>query len=201
VRERRHGQPLPFGQLEPAGPNRLQQRRVAGRVDHHRHAGVVLRRSTHHGRAADIDLLDRVVAGRAGRHGLPERVQVAHHQVERGDAEPVELGQVRRPAGVREQPGVHRGVQRLDPAVEALREPGQLLDLGHRHPGRPQHARGGAGGHDLHAGRGQPGTELGQTRLVVHADQCPADRPPGVPRMRRGTGMRHGISTLRPSMW
>jgi len=55
---------------------------------------------------------------------------------------PAELGEVVRVAGVGQQPGVDRRVQRLDPAVQALAEPGQLPDLGHRDAGRPQHPRG-----------------------------------------------------------
>ena len=47
---------------------------------------------------------------------------------------------------VGEQAGVHLGVQRLDPAVQRLREPGQLLDPGHRHAGGLDGGRGGAGG-------------------------------------------------------
>ena len=57
-----------------------------------------------------------------------ERVEVGHEQVERGDAQLVELRAVLGAAGVGEQPGVHVRVQRLDPAVEALGEAGELLD-------------------------------------------------------------------------
>ena len=65
-----------------------------------------------------------------------------------------ELLAVRGLPQVGEQPGVHRRVQGLDPAVEALGEPGQLLDPGHRHARGGDRRRGAAGGHDLDPGRG-----------------------------------------------
>ena len=62
-----------------------------------------------------------VGAGARGDGGL-ERVEVDHDEVEGVDAEVRDLGQVLGPAAVGEQAGVHGGVQRLDPAVEALGE-------------------------------------------------------------------------------
>ena len=50
-------------------------------------------------------------------------------------------------AQVGEDPGVHARVQRLDPAVEALGEAGEVLDLGHGHA-RVGDARGGGTGRD-----------------------------------------------------
>ena len=52
-----------------------------------------------------------------------------------------ELGELRTwasQAAVGEDPGVHLRVQGLDPAVEALGEAGELLDLGDRHAQRPR---------------------------------------------------------------
>ena len=61
------------------------------------------------------------------RHGVEERVQVDHDEVERLDAEAREL---RRGASSRLQVGedarVHGGVQGLHPPVERLGEAGEL---------------------------------------------------------------------------
>lgn len=63
---------------------------------------MVLRRGAHHrGGAADVDLLDALVLGGAGGHGLGEGVQVDHDQVERFDPEVGELG----PVGLQPQVG------------------------------------------------------------------------------------------------
>ncbi len=81
-----------------------------------------------------------------------ERVQVDDHQLERGDAELGELALVVRQPQVREDPGVHRGVQRLHPAVQALGEPGQVLHLHHGDAQRGDPAGRRAGRDDLDAG-------------------------------------------------
>ena len=106
---------------------------------------------------------------RAGGDGLPERVQVHDHEVERLHAQLGELLAVRLQAQVGEDSGMHARVQGLDPAVQALGEAGQLLDLGDRDTGRGDLRGGGAGGHELDAGLVQPAGELLQPRLVVDA--------------------------------
>ena len=78
------------------------------------------------------------------RDGLGERVEVGDHQVERLDAE---LGQLRHMRGqppVREDARVHPRVQRLDPAVEALGEAGELLHPGDREAEALDERRGAA---------------------------------------------------------
>lgn len=45
----------------------------------------------HHGGTADVDLLDGIGLVGAGAHGVGERVQIDDHQVERLDAELLEL--------------------------------------------------------------------------------------------------------------
>src|SRR5690606_36480525 len=56
-------------------------------IDHDIDESVVLRRSAHHRRAADIDVFNGIVE-RAIRfcHGLLERIQVDDHHVDRRDA-------------------------------------------------------------------------------------------------------------------
>ena len=118
--------------------------------------------------------------GGARAHGLGERVEVGDDQVERLDAEVGELLHVGLEAAVGEDAGVHLRVQRLDPAVEALGEAGEVLDLGDREAERRRSAAAeppvetsatpascSAAGEVLEAG------------LVVDGDQGPADRAGG----------------------
>jgi hypothetical protein len=100
------------------------------RRDDDRDVGVVLGRGAHHGGAADVDLLDHVVADRTGGDGLDERVQVHHDELERRDVELGELTLVILEAQVGEQAAVDLRVQRLHPAVEHLGDPGDGGDVG-----------------------------------------------------------------------
>jgi len=122
----------PLLEGEAAGGHRVEHLGVAVRTGHDRHRGVVLGGGPDHRGAADVDLLDALVRRRTGEHGLAERVEVGDHQVEGFDAELVELPHVRVESAVGQDAGLHLGVEGLDPSVEALREPGQLLDLGDR---------------------------------------------------------------------
>ena len=122
------GEPAAVVEGEPAGLDLLEHPPVALGVHDDGDAVVVLRARPHHRRAADVDLLDALVGRRAGGDRLGERVEVGHEQVERRDAELVELREVLGTAGVGEQPRVHARVQGLHPAVEALGEAGELLD-------------------------------------------------------------------------
>ena len=175
VPESRGRQLLPLGQREAALAHGGQHLVVAGRVDDDGDRRVVLRRGTDHRRAADVDLLDALVGAGAGGDGLGERVEVHDDEVERRDPELLELRHVLGLAAVGEDAGVHRRVQRLHPAVQALREAGDLLDRCHGHPGVGDPPGGGARAHQLHAGGGQAAGQLLDAGLVVHTQQGPAD--------------------------
>ena len=61
--------------------------RIVRRVDRPRDVLPVLGRGAQHRRAADVDVLDRLVERAVGaRHGLRERIQVDHQHVDRLDA-------------------------------------------------------------------------------------------------------------------
>ena len=109
-------------QREAAAGDGLEHLVVLSDVGDDREAAVVLRRGTDHRGAADVDLLDDRVVVPAGSHGLLERVQRRHQELERLDAEVGELLVMVRVQRVREQARVDAGVQGLDPAVEALGE-------------------------------------------------------------------------------
>ncbi len=142
---------------------------------------------------ADVDLLDALVGGGAGGDGLAERVEVDDDQVERLDAQLGQLPPVVLQAQVREDARVHPRVQRLDAAVQALGEAGELLDLGDGDAGGGDAGGGGAGGDEGHARLVQAARELLQPGLVVDADERPANRP----LVALGG---HWITTFRPSM-
>ena len=60
---------------------------VVGRIDQHRHVGMVLGRGAQHRRPADVDVLDRFVIGAVGpRDRRGERIEIDDQQVDRLDA-------------------------------------------------------------------------------------------------------------------
>ncbi len=178
VHERLGREPLALLQAEAALLERDQDVVVAvGRGDD-RDRRVVLGRRAHHRGAADVDLLDALVGRGAGHHRLGERVEVRDHEVERRDPQLLELGDVRRQPAVGEDPGVHLRVQRLDPAVEALGEPGEVLDLGDRQAEVGDQLRRPARRDQLDVGLVQSPDEVLETRLVVDRDQGAPDRDP-----------------------
>ena len=156
-----------------AGLRGLDDLAVAGRVHDDRHGRVVLRGRAHHGRPADVDLLDDGVLRGARVHGVHERVEVHDDEVERLHLELAQLGHVVLTTTVGQDARVHARVQRLHAAVQALLEPGDLGDLGDGHAGGGDALGGGAGRDDLHARGVEPGGELLEAGLVVHGDQGP----------------------------
>ena len=78
-------QPPPLLQREAALRQCRGHRLVHRRVGDDRDTAVVLGCRPHHGRAADVDLLDALGRPGAAGHRLLERVQVRHQQLERGD--------------------------------------------------------------------------------------------------------------------
>ena len=172
------GQPAPLLQGEPAVRHRHRDVPVPGWVGDDRDMLMILGRRPDHGGTADVDLLDALGRGSPAAHRRLERVQIGHQQLERRDAQFVQPGPVGGPAQVGEQPGVHRRVQRLDPPVERLREPGQILHPGHGDTGGADRVSRAAGADDLHARGVQRAGQLAEPSLVVHADQCAPDRYP-----------------------
>ena len=153
----------------------VEQGVVVARGGDDRDGGVVLGRRADHGRATDVDHLHDLGVIRAGRHGVGERVEVADDEVDRRDVELVELVEVVLLGPVGEDPGVDLRVQRLDPAVEALREAGDVLDPGHRHAAVGDALGGRPGRDDLDALLVQTGGEPLDPGLVEHAHERTAD--------------------------
>ncbi|MNN21916.1 hypothetical protein D3C81_1352530 [compost metagenome] len=103
-----------------------QDARVVDRVDHDRDAAgfgaVVLGRRAQHGRAADVDVLDRV-GERAVRlgDGFTERIQVDHQHVDAIDARCLDGVHVLGAVATGQEAAVNLGVQRLDAAIQNFR--------------------------------------------------------------------------------
>ena len=140
--------------------------RIIGRIGDDRDIGVVLGRRSHHRRAADIDILDDLVARSALRDGLGERIEIDHHQIDRADLMLLHRCGVRGIVAHREQAAVNLGVQRLDAAVHHLGKPRQVRNVAHRQPGVAQRLGGAPGRNQLHAPGGERLAEIDDAGLV-----------------------------------
>ena len=135
--------------------------RVAARIGHDGHAGVILGRGPDHRRPADVDLLDQRVEGDPGPiRGRGERVEIHDDELERSDRRRRELLPMVDQSAVGEDPGVDPRMERLDPSVEHLREAGHRRDVGHRQAGLAERPSGPAGRHELEAEADEPAPEL-----------------------------------------
>ena len=91
-------------------------------------------------------------------------------------------------AGVGEQPGVNHRVEGLDPALEALGEAGELLDLRHGQAQALDEGGGAARRDELHPFVREVTDKVLETGLVEDGDEGPADRAD----VLRGTGLGDG---------
>ena len=100
---------------------------------------MVLGRSAHHGRAADIDILDRLLQRATGAcHGLAKRIQVDHHQIDGRDASGLQCCYVRRVIASGQDCAMDGRMQGLDPAIEHLGHAGDAGHFSHRNAGLRQ---------------------------------------------------------------
>ncbi len=121
----------------PACLHLLQHTGIVGRVSYYRDMRIVLRCRAHHRRAADIDVLDRLLQSAAGiGDGFAERVKVDHQQIDRLDAVRVHRVHVLMHIPPAEQCAVDLGVQRLDAPVHDFRKAGVIRHIRHRHTRR-----------------------------------------------------------------
>ncbi len=159
--------------LHATGFQLCEHLRVVGRLDHHRHVLPVLRRRAQHRRAADVDVLDRIVERAVGLgRGLRKRVEVDDEQIDRADAVFFQRRHVRGIVAPRQQAAVDARVQRLHAAVEHFREAGDCADFGHRQVVLRQQLCGAAGGQQLHAGLVQRAREIDDAGFVGDGEQC-----------------------------
>ena len=136
------------------------------------HVAVVLGRRAHHGRPADVDLLDGVGAAHVRPlDGRLEGVEVHDHQVDALDPVRGHRVRVARLLAQGEDAAVDLGVQGLDPAVHHLGEARVRGHLGDGHAGLLQGRVGAAGREDLGAHLRQGAREVLDAGLVRDADQ------------------------------
>ena len=79
-------------------------------------------------------------------------------------------------APIGQNPSVNGRVQGFDSPIQCLGKSGDLGHVRHRDTRVTNGLRGGAGGDNLKAARGQLGSEVGHSGLVADGNQ----RPPGV---------------------
>jgi hypothetical protein len=108
-------------------PEFLDDGRIVLRTGDRGHAGRVSRRRAQQGGATDLDQLDGLLdADDAAAHLDAERLDVDGDQVDRGDALVGQLGHLIGTVPARENPGVHRRMERLDLAPQELGDVGQF---------------------------------------------------------------------------
>ena len=137
---------------------------------------MVLGGRTHHGWAADVDVLDHVGRRLARRDGLLEGVEIHDHELKGSEAQLLELRAVVGEAQVSEQARVHGGVQRLHAAVERLGEAGDLCHIDDLVASITDGLRGRACRDHLDARIAEGRGKFEQSRLVTHRDQRTAHR-------------------------
>ena len=125
--------------------------------------------------------------------GALERIEVDADQIDRLDLVLSQRLGVLRVVAYGQQRRVQVRVERLHPAVEDLREPGQLLDRPRVDPGLAEHRQRPAGRDDLDTLLRQPGGELGHAGLVGDRDQRPSNRQRLAGRFRAISG--EGVDT------
>ncbi len=136
-----------IGQCARVGAQLGKQRRVVGRIDDDSDMAMILRRGAHHRRAADVDVLDRLIERAVGaRHRRAKRVQVDDDQLDPGNIVPLQRVHVLGQIASCEDAAMHTRMQRLHAAVEHFRKACVVADLGHRQAGPGERLRGAAGG-------------------------------------------------------
>ena len=129
----------------------VEQHRVVARLDQDGDVVVVFRRGADHGRTADIDVLDAVGKIAAARDGGFERIEIDDQNIDRADAVRAHRLRMLGIAADRQQPAMHRRMQRLDAAVHHFRKFGQFAHLDDRQAGIAQRHAGAAGRDELDA--------------------------------------------------
>ena len=157
------GEPATLLKAEPATVfDALGHQRIVSGIGNDGDCGAVLRRCANHGRATDIDFLDGVRLIRTGTDGIRERIQVDHHQVERLDAQRLQLLDMRGVGHIGKDARMNVRIKGLDTAVKAFREAGDFTDLGHVDTKFGETLGGRTGGDDFSA--------CGDERLCKHVD-------------------------------
>ena len=148
---------------------------VVAWFDHHSDVVVILGRRADHGGAADVDILDAgFEIGIARDRGL-ERVEIDHEEIDRPNAVCAHRGGVIVIVADGEQPAMHLGMQRLDPAVHHFGKAGEIGDVEHGQAGVRQCLARTAGRDQLDSTLGQRSREVHEAGLVGNGKQRAGD--------------------------
>ena len=145
---------------------------------------MVLGSGPKEGHPADVDLFDpRLVR---------ELIEVAGHQLEGPDAEPLKVFLMDRIVGIGKNASMDLWVKRLDPPAEHLGKAGHIFRVGHLHSRLPDSAGGAPGRDNLRAQTRQLAGKLDDAGLVrdrqngplhledTHLRWDPVRRPAGI---------------------
>ncbi|MCY1535287.1 hypothetical protein D9M68_706840 [compost metagenome] len=169
----------------------FEDRRIIGGVDDDGHKGVVLGCRAHHGGAANVDILDDLVIGRAGGDGLFEGVEIDGDEIDGADLvfshRCLMLGIVAHC----KKAAMDLWMQRLDPAVHHFGKAREIGNLAHRQAGIANELVSAAGRNQLHARGAEPLGEVCHARLVEYRKQ----RPPDLDRLAH-KGISHSVMMM-----
>ncbi len=144
-----------------------EHRIVVARVDDNADMHPVLRRRPHHRRAADVDVLDRVVQRAAGvRDSFAKRIKVDDDEIDRRDCMLRKRFAVRCDVAPPEDSRVDFRMQRLDSAVEHFGKSRVAADVGHVDALRGQELRRAARREQRYAARREAAREFHNAGLV-----------------------------------
>ena len=147
-----------------------QERRVVLRITQHPHTVVVLGSSTDECHAANVDFLDGLGDRwrRVLRDRLLERVQVAHHDIDRRNLVRFEVRTVGLERRTCQNAAVHGRMQGLDAAMQHLRGMRNVRHIANLEAGLTHHACRASATKQAHALGGKALGQLYEARLIVY---------------------------------
>ncbi len=147
---------------------------IVGSFDDDSDIFVVFGGRTHHGRTADVDVLDRIgqSAARFG-HGCSKGVEVDDNHVDGGDSVLGHDGVILIPTA--EDAAMNLGMQGLDPAIHHFRETRVVGDLGHRQTRLAKQLGGTARGEQGNTTLVECLGKFQNASFVRHTQQCTAN--------------------------
>eukprot|EP01037_Dinobryon_pediforme_P030474 gene30475-34574_t len=165
------------GELAAVGERRAAARhqRIVGGIGDDRDEGVVLRGRAHHRRAADVDILDHLVALGALGDGRFERVEIDDNEIDRGDPVFLHRRDMRRIIAHREQAAMDVGMERFHAPVHHLGKTRKLANVADVESRIAQRLGGAAGRDQFDAVAGKTPREIDDPGLVGNREKRAAD--------------------------
>ena len=164
-------QRLALFEREAAALHCLNDLSVAVWRNNDRDRRMVLRSGTNHRWPTDVDLLDTLILISAARDSLTEGVEVDDHKFKRRDPVVLQLLDVVRQAGIREDASMHARVQRLDSAVEHFGELSEVGNLRHLDALITNRRSGRTGRDEFNSLRSEGCGKFNKPGLVIDRDQ------------------------------